>query len=262
MQLQAKNLCLSAGSKLLLQDFSVTISAGQSWVVLGGNGSGKTTLLHTLAGLHRPDRGTVLLDDKDLHTMSHRDRARQIGILFQDQQTLFPGTVLESVLASRYPYSGWSQLLQDSSTDFQIATAALADLGLQNLAKRSMTSLSGGERRRVQLAALLAQSTPIRLLDEPANHLDLRHQAELFRLFGKANENSTTPDSNNKLDVIVLHDINQALDCGSHAILLYGDGAGVAGPINDIVTRCNLEELYQCELRELPTPSRSYYFPK
>ncbi len=260
-QLEIRNLHLVAGDKNLLTDFSVRMRSGECWVVLGANGSGKTTLLHTLAGLKTPESGTVLLNNKSLHLIPHRQRAQAISIMFQDYEAIFPGTVLETVLVSRYPYSGWSQLFGDSDEDRNIAQSALRRLELDNFANRSMASLSGGERRRVQMAALLAQTTPIQLLDEPTNHLDLHQQTRLLNCLGGSNEKLLTQPGEKTLTVIVMHDINQAIRHGTHAIMLYPDGSGVAGSIGDIVDKNSLEKLYGCSLQEISHSGQSYFFP-
>lgn len=256
--LEIKDLYLTAGSKILLENFSVRMQSGETWVILGTNGSGKTTLLHTLAGLNQAKSGSVLLNDKAIEKINHRQRARSIGILFQDYESIFPGTVMETVLVSRYPFSGWAQLLGDSVEDRQIAHSALQQLNLESLSERSMTSLSGGERRRVQMAALIAQTTPIRLLDEPTNHLDLHQQENILNHIARSNKNSAAEEN---LNVMVLHDINQALRHGTHGILLFADGSGIAGKLNDIVDKNSLERLYGCALTELKQENQSYYFP-
>jgi len=261
MKLQARNLTLAAGGRTLLQDFSVDMDLGQTWIILGGNGSGKTTLLHTLAGLRAPEHGEILVDNLPLVHMSHRRRAQQIGILFQDYDILFPGTVTETMLTARYPWSDWMSLWRDDASDRRLVEKTLHELGLEHLAHRNMTTLSGGERRRVQVAALLAQTVPVRLLDEPTNHLDLRHQVEVLDLVCGSNDKSASPTNQLRLDVIVLHDVNQAMSYGSHAILLFADGTGIAGEIGDIVNKNSLERLYQCKLREVGTADRSYYLP-
>lgn len=261
MRLQAKHITLSVGDRILLQDFSVDMESGQTWVVLGANGSGKTTLLHTLAGLSPPAAGEILLNDKSLETIGHRERARQLAILFQDYESVFPGPVLETVLAARYPFAGWHQLLGDDADDRQIAMSALEHLDLDEFANRNMLTLSGGERRRVQIAALLAQTAPVRLLDEPTNHLDLRHQVEVLSHVCASNNNFIPGNEHPLLNIIVLHDINQAMAYGSHAILLFPDGTGTSGAIGDIVDKNILERLYQCRLQEVAAGQRTIYLP-
>ena len=259
--LETRDLQIRVGKRVLLSDLNVRMQPGETWVVLGANGSGKTTLLHTLAGLREADAGSVTLDGQEIARISFRDRARRIGILFQDYEVLFPGSVIDTVLTSRYPYSGWTQLLGDSEEDRHLARRALQDLGMLDFSDRSMMRLSGGERRRVQVAALAAQTVPIRLLDEPTNHLDLRHQVQVLDYCILAKSSSPELAMKDPLNVMAIHDINLALKYGSHAILLYPDGSGVAGKIRDIVDRDSLEALYQCRLFTLQHEGQTLYLP-
>ena len=260
-QLQTRNLSLSAGNKCLLRNLDVCMHGGERWIILGANGSGKTTLLHALAGLRQANSGSILLNGEEMEHISHRQRAQTIGILFQDYESVFPGSVIETVLASRYPFSSWAQLLGDSEDDVRIARAALKELDLEGLASRSMTSLSGGERRRVQIAALMAQTTPIRLLDEPTNHLDLKHQVHILDIAKRPNPNADSSGDKDNLNIMVLHDINQALAYGTHGILIYANGVTASGCLADIVDKKSLEELYDCPLKEIQYSGNQYYLP-
>lgn len=260
-RLEAIGLQLRAGDRVLVSGLDFRMQAGETWVILGANGSGKTTLLHTLAGLQKPEAGSVRLDSEAIEHFSHRQRARHIGILFQDYEVLFPGSVLDTVLTSRYPYSGWAQLLGDSDVDRRVAKQVLADLDLRDFARRNMTSLSGGERRRVQVAALAAQTVPIQLLDEPSNHLDLRHQVQVLDYIVRGKSMSAELQVNDRLNVMAIHDINLALQYGSHAILLYPDGTGHAGPVDEIVDQDSLEAIYQCHLHSVRHDRQTLYFP-
>ena len=259
--LELKDLELVISGRTLVSGLSVRMNRGETWVVLGQNGSGKTTLLHTLAGLRKPETGKVLLDGESLENFTYRQRARRIGILFQDYEVLFPGSVIDTVLTSRYPYSGWSQLFGDSDEDRHIATEALKDQGLLNFESRNMASLSGGERRRVQIAALAAQTVPIQLLDEPTNHLDLRHQVQVLDYIVRGKTKATELQANDALNVMAIHDINLALQYGTHAILLFVDGTSQAGSLRDIVNQPSLEALYQCRLQTVHSENRALYLP-
>jgi len=259
--LQTENLELGIGGRTLVSGLNVRMNGGETWVVLGQNGSGKTTLLHTLAGLRKPETGKVLLDGEPLENLTHRQRARHIGILFQDYEVLFPGSVIDTVLTSRYPYSGWTQLFSDSDQDRFIATRALKDQGLLDFGSRNMASLSGGERRRAQIAALAAQTVPIQLLDEPSNHLDLRHQVQVLDYMVRGKDKTPELQVNDTLNVMAIHDINLALQYATHAILLYVDGTSLAGALPDIISQSNLEALYQCRLQTVHGDNRTLYFP-
>ncbi len=251
--LQAHNLSLEIAGRTLCADLTVSFDAGQNWVILGANGSGKTTLLHTLAGLRPADAGHISLDNTDIQRMPHRQRARRVGVLFQDFETAFPATVLETVLTGRYPrLARWQW---EGAEDYRVAHAALEAVGLADFAPRSLATLSGGERRRVEIAALLAQDSPICLLDEPTNHLDLRHQVQILnQLFERAHRPG-------HLNISVLHDVNLAARFGTHGILLFDNGECFHGPLPEMLQRPYLERLYHCRLREINADGARWFLP-
>lgn len=242
-----------ARGRRLCADVSVSFGAGENWIILGANGSGKTTLLHALAGLRAPDRGKITLDGADIRDTPPRRRAQRLGVLFQDFESAFPATVFETVLTGRYPHLARWQW--ESREDYRLAEASLAAVGLAGFAHRSLATLSGGERRRVEIAALLTQDTPVCLLDEPNNHLDLRHQVEILRLLaGRAHRPG-------HLNIFVLHDVNLASRFGTHGLLLFDDGECLHGPLPDVLQRPHLERLYHCRLREILADGTRWFLP-
>ena len=239
--LTCQALTLAVPGRVLARDVSFEVKRGEIWAVLGANGTGKTTLVHALAGLAPVPRDAVsvagLSGDR-----SHRARAALVGILLQQEDTAFHGSALEYVLLGRFPRArsriGWGQ------EDRQAAQAALASVGLAELAQRSYRSLSGGERQRARLAQVLAQDPECYLLDEPLQHLDLRHQVAVLQLFGAlARERA-------KAVVMVLHDVLWPTRTCTHALLLHEDGTVEAGSAVAMLTRQRLERLYGCALRE------------
>ena len=251
--LRADHLTLAVAGRTLCADLNVGLEPGQNWVILGANGSGKTTLLHALAGLRRPDAGSVSLDGADIGAIPARARARRAGVLFQEAESEFPATVLETVLTGRYPHLGHWQW--EGAQDHRIAETALHAVGLGDLARRPLATLSGGERRRVEIAALLAQDTPVCLLDEPTNHLDLRHQVQVLELLaGRARRPG-------HLNIFVLHDVNLAARFGTHALLLFDRGECRHGPLSDMLNLPNLERLYHCRLREIRDNGNRWFLP-
>ncbi len=251
IRLEARALTLAVGTRTLCRELTIAFHAGQNWAILGANGSGKTTLLHTLAGLRAPDGGSVRLDDVDIRTWPARRRALQIGLMFQDYALAFPMTALDTVLTGRHPHLGrWTF---EGDDDYRCARNALAQIGLAEFDARSMSTLSGGERRRVEIAALLAQDAPICLWDEPTNHLDLRHRADMLRLLAARVERP------GHVNLFVLHDVNAAWRRCSHALLLLADGTTLTGPIREVVSCRTLEQVYGCPFRELADGSERYY---
>jgi iron complex transport system ATP-binding protein len=238
---------------LLVREQSVVFEAGQNWAIQGANGSGKTTLLQTLAGLRRADGGDVLLDGQAMQHIPRRARAQKLGILFQDTPNAFPASVFETVLSGRHPHLGFWK--SETAADNEMAHAALAAVGLADFAGRSVATLSGGERRRVEVATLLAQDAPLCLLDEPVNHLDPRHQIALLRLIGERAQRT------GHLNLMVLHDVNLALRFCSHGLLLLADGGTRHGRLADILDVSILEMVYGCTMREIRSDAVRLFFP-
>lgn len=251
--LEAFHLDIRVAGRTLCRDLCMTARAGENWAILGANGSGKTTLLHTLAGLRAPDGGAVRLDGRDLRAVPRHERARRLGIVFQDMDEHFPATVLETVLTGRHPHlTRWQW---EGADDLHIAQAALAAVDLAGFASRALATLSGGERRRVAVATLLAQDPPVCLLDEPNNHLDLRHQQQVLALLAERARRT------GHLNIFTLHDINLAMRFCTHALLLFGAGDCLHGAIAQVVAPANLERLYACPIREICDTRGSLYIP-
>lgn len=254
IRLETRGLTLAAGARLLCRELSLIFNAGENWAILGANGSGKTTLLHTLAGLRAPHDGAVLLDGADIRRWPHRARAQRIAVLFQDYPTTFPVTALDTALTGRHPHLG--RFAFEGENDTRRARDALAEVEMSSFETRLVPTLSGGERRRVEIAAVLAQDAPVCLWDEPTNHLDLRHQAQALR---KLAARALRPGH---LNLFTLHDINAALRFCSHALLLLPDGAWRAGAAGEILTCAALEQMYGCPFRQtLLDGNERYFFP-
>lgn len=258
-ELVISNLALRAGqrrnSTLLCDNLNLKLKAGQNWAVLGPNGSGKSTLLRALAGLIPPDDGAILVNDQPLQHLGAREKARLIGMVAQDSDDRFPVSVLDAVLAGRYPHHTHTWY-RDNDTDRQRALAALTAVDLVSMQGRHLDQLSGGERRRVDIAALLTQDPPLCLMDEPTNHLDLKHQHDALALL------SARAKEAGCLNVFVLHDINAALRHCDQALLMFADGTQQAGPARELLTPGNLHRLYDLGFRAVPGPEGDLYLPE
>ena len=260
-RLRTENLGLRAGDdrgRVLCRELNVAFEPGQNWAILGPNGSGKTTLLHTLAGLRAPASGGVRLDDRPIQEYSHRQRARRLGVLFQHSEQVFPETVWERVLSGRHPFHPhpwWPFRGGESAEDRRQAAAALENVGLEGLEGRLLNTLSGGERRRVEIATLLTQDPPLCLLDEPNNDLDLNYQTRILARIGQRVRHG------GRLNILVLHDVNMALRFCEYGILLFGDGRHRHGRLRDIIDTSSLEALYQCPFRRLDDRDRPVFLP-
>jgi iron complex transport system ATP-binding protein len=252
--LATDRLGVSIGETTVCTTLDLEIGAGERWCILGRNGTGKTTLLHTLAGLRSADAGEIRLENRPLHTLPRRTVAQRIGLLFQDHSDAFPASVLETVLSGRHPWIG--PLQWESEQDTALARAALHAVSLDELEERIITTLSGGERRRLGLATLLAQNPRLMLLDEPTNHLDIHHQISMLDLLQEKSVTDRTAM------VFVMHDINLALRYCTHFLLLFGDGEIALGGAAEVLTRDRLEHLYQHPLQKLQGPHGNIWLPQ
>jgi len=252
-RLEAAQLGIRIGGVAVCSQLDLRINAGENWGILGRNGAGKTTLLHTLAGLRRPDTGSVMLDGTPLPRLNRRSIARHIGVLLQDHQDAFPASVMETVLTGRHPYLG--ALQWEGAADYAAATEALRAVGLECMETRDIASLSGGERRRLGIATLLAQDPDILLMDEPTNHMDFHHQILTLDLLKQRTRDGV------KSMMLVLHDPNLALRYCDHFLLLYGAGETLQGAAEAVLTQPNLERLYGHPLQALQGPRGTVWVP-
>lgn len=241
--LSTRALDVRIAGRQVCAGLDLAFGSGEVWAVLGRNGAGKTTLLHTLAGLRPCQAGAVLVDECELPRWEPKALARWRGVLFQDSQDTFPATVLDTVLAGRHPHlSFWAM---EGAADRALAESALREVDLAGAGLRLVTTLSGGERRRVAIATLLAQDPAVWLLDEPSNHLDLHHQVGLLSLLVRR------AAERRGLILMSLHDVNLAVRFCTHALLLVEAGAIIAGPVGAVIDAANLERMYGHGVREL-----------
>lgn len=251
--LSAHALTVEIGDILVCRELDFALKPGQCWGLLGANGTGKTTLLHTLAGLIPPKAGEIRLNGQSLPHIPRRTRARQLGLLPQDNHDPLPATVLETALIGRHPHlHAWQW---ESAQDLAIARQALTAVELAQAEQRQTGTLSGGERRRLALATLLTQSPRIQLLDEPANHLDLRHQIGLLALIrDQAFLHGGTL-------MMSLHDINLAARFCDHLLLLFGNGETLAASTAEALTPGHLQRLYGHPVHLIEADGRRAFVP-
>ncbi|MBA0162746.1 Fe(3+) dicitrate ABC transporter ATP-binding protein FecE [Pectobacterium versatile] len=218
MELTTQNLTAGYGDKRILDGLSLSLPAGKITALLGPNGCGKSTLLKCFAKLLTPESGTIQLNGKPLSAFSARQLSRHLALLPQQHLTPEGITVRDMVAYGRSPWlSLWGRLSPD---DRQRVQLAMEKTHIVDLADKRLTDLSGGQRQRAFLAMLLAQDTPVVLLDEPTTYLDINHQVELMKLLRELNQAGKTV-------VTVLHDLNQASRYCDHLVML-ADGRVMA----------------------------------
>ena len=250
--LRVRDLCVEVPGRTLVRDLAIDLLPGSLTAVLGCNGSGKTLTLLTLAGLREPAAGSVLLDGRPLADWTRRDIARRLALLPQDSDDVFPASVLDTALVGRHPHVdrfGW-----ETAADIAAARAALAAVDIATLASRDVLTLSGGERRRVAIAQLLAQAPSVYLLDEPTNHLDPQHQLDTLRLFRRLADDGASV-------VASLHDVNLAARFADRCLLLHGDGRYESGATAAILDADRLGALYGTAIEVVPWRGRHLFVP-
>ncbi|MET0658522.1 MAG: ABC transporter ATP-binding protein [Steroidobacteraceae bacterium] len=240
--LECRGIDIAVQEHVLVRALNMTVQEGTITALLGRNGAGKTLTMHTLAGLRASARGEIQLEKKPLAQWPRKALARELGLLTQTSEDPFPATVMELVLMGRSPHLGFWDLEGDA--DRRIAREALAQAEIEHLETRDITTLSGGERRRVALALLLAQDPRVLLLDEPLNHLDPHHQLHILEVLQQR-------AARGQGVVMSLHDAGMAARFAHQAVLLFGDGEWLSGPANEVLTAETIGRLYGVKVREL-----------
>lgn len=224
----------------ILKDINITIKRGEILGIIGPNGAGKTTLLKILGKILQAKEGEISWEGKLLSSIPIRAYAREVAMVPQEHQMVFPYTALEVVLMGRYPYlGGWAF---ETEEDHAIARSAMKILEVEDFSFRLFNELSGGEKQRVMIARALAQKAKVLLLDEPATFLDLRHQMGIFSILKELNR-----DQGMTL-VMVSHDLNMASQF-CHQLLLLDRGRMVQwGTPETVLTAERIREIYRCEV--------------
>lgn len=238
--LLVKKLSSGYGDRIVLQDISFSLQPGQMMGIIGANGSGKSTLLKTVANLLPRLSGTVKIMGEEIRTFSPKQLAQKMAYLPQDMSIPFDFSVRNIVATGRYPYHGWWH--GETNEDEKIIEQALCYMGIEDLAQRSIAVLSGGQCQRVFLARILAQQSPVLLLDEPTAGLDICYQEELLRLCQGLCRRG-------KAVLLVLHELNLAARFCSQLILVGRGGLLGTGTPDSIMTEENLTRAYGMSIK-------------
>ena len=203
--IELQDITLAYGSRTLLEGVSAVIRAGESTALIGRNGTGKSTLLRAIAGMGAPTLrgGRILVGGTDTARMKPAQRARTVSVVTTDKCRVANLRVEDAVALGRAPYTNWIGRMQED--DRRIVAGALAQVGMEEFAAKTMDSLSDGEAQRVMIARALAQRTPVILLDEPTAFLDLPARYELCALLRRLahEEGKCILFSTHELDIAV-----------------------------------------------------------
>jgi iron complex transport system ATP-binding protein len=252
MSIVCRNLHFAYNGNPILTAVDLKVGEGEFCVLLGRNGSGKTTLIYCLAGLLRPQQGTVAIDGLELAGAARSDIARRVSLVPQEHADIFPFRVLDVVVMGRTATFRFAQ--RPGPEDYLAAHQVLVELEAEGLAERNFNRISGGERRIALLARALLQAEGTLLLDEPTNHLDFNNQ---YRLLDKikrlCREKGTSV-------VASLHDPNLAARFADTVVMLGGGRVLAVGPVDRVMTAPTVSRLYQTPTRRIETDQGEILF--
>jgi len=234
--LHGENVTVSYDGHVIVDRLSFSLREGQWLMLAGPNGAGKSTLIRAISQ-GAPYTGRITLGDKDIRAYKPAQIAQRVGVLAQQHSVGYGYTVGEVVSLGRYAHASGFLSGRDAEGEKRVEEA-LAVTGLAHLRHASVLTLSGGELQRTFLAQVFAQNPQILILDEPANHLDLKYQKHIFSLIG---EWLKTPG---RAVMSVVHDLSLARLYGTHAVLLHEGRAVAQGTMDEVFTPENLEAVY------------------
>ncbi len=239
--LEVRNLYFSYKETPVLDDVSYNFKRGVFYGILGPNGCGKSTFLDLLLGYLKPEKGEVILEQKNIKKYKKREIAKKIAYVPQNYAVNFPYTAEEIVLMGRYPYIPKFSL--PTKKDYQLVEHIEKLMELDSLRHRIITNLSGGEKQRVMIARAIAQDTQLTLLDEPTSNLDIKHSLKILDIFRKKVKKE------NKTVICVFHNINEAAQFCDELIFMKKGNIIAAGCIEEVLNEDVLKEVFEIKCR-------------
>lgn len=250
MALEIKQLTVAYDHHIVVDDVSFKLAKGCILGLIGPNGAGKTTLIRAISGVVPPKSGKILVDQKNLASLSVIERARLIAVVPQARSLPGAFTGWETVLLGRTPYLNW--LGQLSQRDEVIAQNAMEMTDTLDLRDRRLEELSGGEQQSLLLARALTQSARILLLDEPTTHLDLHHQVELL------NQVHRLAKQRNLTVLMVLHDLNQVSRFSDEVVLLVNGKIQAHARTKEVMKSNILSRAFEVGLKVVKTAESQF----
>ena len=242
--IRVNHLSKHYGRKSVLNDVSVEFPPQRVTSLIGPNGAGKSTLLMMMARLLEPSSGGISLQGRAVGAIPVADYAKQVATLRQAPGFNMRLTVEELVAFGRFPHSRGALTAAD-----QIAIdEALAFLSLEPLRHAFIDEISGGQRQMAFLAMTVAQQTPVLLLDEPLNNLDMKHAVQIMRALRRL------CDEHGRTVVLVIHDINFAANYSDHVVALKDGALRYAGAVDEVVRTERLRDLYDLDFEITRSP--------
>lgn len=236
--IRLRNLSMDYGGGAILQGLDLSLAPGPMVGLIGPNGAGKSTLLKLMMGLLRPTTGSIEIDGRALQGYRRRALARRMTLVPQETQIDFAFSVEEVVAMGRNPHLGRFEV--PGERDLEIIQQAMSQTGTAELAERTISTLSSGERQRAMIARAIAQQTPIVLLDEVTANLDLSHQLAVLELVHDLARNG-------RLVIAAIHDLTLASRFCDRLILLADGRIRADGPPRAVLTEANLRHWFAVE---------------
>jgi iron complex transport system ATP-binding protein len=233
--LECSNVRFSYERHRVLDGVSLSLPEGGFVGIIGPNGSGKSTLVRIFSGALTPLEGTVLLDGKEVSSLTRRRMARELAVASQEESPDFGFSVWEEVMLGRSPHH--RGLHFENRGDRTVVERALEKTGITHVAERRISELSGGERQRARIARALAQEPRVILMDEPTNHLDLHAQLSLMDLMREINEEGVAI-------LLVSHDINFVARTAADVKILYERTFRFSGTPAEVITEEHIAETF------------------
>ena len=253
MKLEAKDIEAVLGGTPILRGVSLEVDHNDFVGIIGPNGSGKSTLLKCIYRVLKPQAGIVRLDGTDIRELSYKKSAQTIAVLAQHNYYNFEFSVQDVVLMGRSPHKRTME--RDNAQDYAIVAQALETVGMSDMAKRSFSTLSGGEQQRVILARALAQQTPCLILDEPTNHLDIKYQLQLLDIVKGLG----------RTVISAIHDLNIAAMYCTWLVVMKDGQVITQGTPRQVLTPELIREVYEVEATVSTDAQgilRILYYPK
>ncbi len=250
--IEARGVSVQLGERLVLDDVDVTVAPGELVAVIGANGAGKSTLLRAMAGDIDPQDGRVELDGRPVGAFAGDDRARRLSWMGPDPSRPVDFTVREVVTMGRHPYR--LQPANDPQDDDRRVEEALATADLVDLADHLVHTLSTGEAQRTSFARLLAQATPVVVLDEPTSSLDVGHQSAVMHELRRLATAS-------RAVIAALHDLTTASRHADRIVLLEGGRVKAAGTADEVIEPRLLSEAFGHPIDVITTEGRRLVVP-
>ena len=237
--LKVDDLHCGYGKKEIVHGVSFGVEAGEFVCIIGANGCGKTTLLKSVLGLITPFSGEVHMHDKDVHKLNEKERARMFAYIPQAHTPPFPFSTADVILMGRTPYIG--RMSQIREEDRRVVWNAMTTLGIEGLAERTYTKLSGGQQQLILIARALAQQPELIIMDEPTASLDFGNQQTVLSRMRELSKAGTSV-------LMVTHDPHHAFYCANRVIVM-GEGTVIGnGDPHEVLTKECLQAIYNTDV--------------